>query len=222
MLSTARPQDGGWEGATLAFPGQVRGVGHRPETCQRPEGGEVTEWLAAWSDGDPAAFEELVAVLYLELKNMAGRALRRERPSHTLQATALVHEAYLRLLAQNRIQWRNRAQFLGVAGGLMRRILVDHARRRQAEKRDGGLRVTLNERAVAPPERLCDLLLLDRALSRLERRDPRQARIVELRYFAGLKIAETAETLGVSTRTVKREWTMARAWLKREIQEGTR
>ncbi len=203
MLSTAKPRTSERDGSRLAVPG------------------EVTEWLAAWNDGDPAAFDELVALVYLELRHMAGRALRRERANHTLQATALVHEAYLRLLAQNRIQWRNRAQFLGVAGGLMRRILVDHARRRQADKRDGGLRVTSLEPAVSPSERFLDLLLLDEALSRLQLRDSRQARIVELRYFAGLKVAETAELLGVSTRTVKREWMMARAWLKREIQLGT-
>ncbi len=203
MLPIARPQAGEPEGPRLAVPG------------------EVTEWLVAWNEGDPAAFEELVALVYLELKHMAGRALRRERASHTLQATALVHEAYLRLRAQDRARWCNRAQFLGVAGGLMRRILVDHARRRHAVKRDGGLRVTSQEPAVRPPERLLDLLLLDQALGRLQLRDPRQARIVELRYFAGLKIAETAEALGVSARTVKREWTMARAWLKREIRKGT-
>ncbi len=192
-----------------------------PDAPRLAISGDVTDWLVAWNQGDPQAFDELVALVYAELKQMAGRALCRERANHTLQATALVHEVYLRLLAQNRIEWRNRAQFLGVAGGLMRRILVDHARRRLAEKRDGGLRVTFQEPAVRPPERFLDLLLLDEALSCLQLRDPRQARIVELRYFAGLKIVETAEVLGVSARTVKREWMMARAWLRREIQRGS-
>ncbi len=208
MLSIARPPAREPNGTRLAG---------EPDGARLAVPGEVTEWLIAWHDGDPAAFDELVALVYLELKQMAGRALRCERLDHTLQATALVHEAYLRLLAQNRIRWRNRAQFLGVAGTLMRRILVDHARRRFAGKRDGGARVTSHEPAAKPPARFLDLLLLDEALGRLQLRDPRQARIVELRYFAGLKIAQAAEVLGVSTRTVKREWTMARAWLKCEI-----
>lgn len=182
---------------------------------------EVTDWLNAWNEGDSAAFEELVDLVYLELKQMAGRALNRERANHTLQATALVHEVYLRMLAQNRIQWQNRAQFLGVAGGLMRRILVDHARRRIAEKRDGGVRVTLLDPVSPSNSRFLDLLLLDEALSRLQLRDPRQAKVVELRYFAGLKIDETADVLEVSVRTIKREWTMARAWLRREMQQET-
>ncbi len=196
------------------------------QSCARQGSGlavpdEVTGWLNAWNEGDSEAFDELVALVYLELKQMAARALSRERANHTLQTTALVHEVYVRLLAQNRIQWQNRSQFLGVAGGLMRRILVDHARRRLAEKRDGGLRVTFQDPAEPNHSRFLDLLLLDEALSRLQLRDPRQARVVELRYFAGLKIAETAEVLGVSVRTVKREWTMARAWLRREIQQET-
>ncbi|MCG8458765.1 MAG: sigma-70 family RNA polymerase sigma factor [Holophagales bacterium] len=186
----------------------------------------VTELLLKWGDGDEAALDRLLPVMYSELRSMADRSLRRERSNHTLQATALVNEAYLRLVNQDRIQWRNRAQFLGIAAEMMRRILVDHARKRQAAKRDGGLRMTLDEGVASVPKagsatREVNLVALDAALSRLQKVDPRQARIVELRYFAGLKVEETAEVLEISSRTVKREWQMARAWLKRELARGT-
>ena len=187
-----------------------------------PESGDVTQLLLAWRGGDQQALEQLMPRVYEELRRMAERSLRRERSGHTLHSTALVNEVYLRLVAQDRVHWQNRAQFLGIAGELMRRILVDHARKRQAAKRDGGLRLTLDEGLTPVPDRgsatrVVNLLALDDALHRLQELDPRQARIVELRYFAGLKVEETAEVLGLSPRTVKREWQMARAWLKREM-----
>lgn len=186
----------------------------------------VTDLLLAWGEGNEAALDRLLPMLYSELHSMADRSLRRERSNHTLQATALVSEAYLRLVNQDRIQWRNRAQFLGIAAEMMRRILVDYARKRQAAKRDGGLRMTLDEGVASVPKagsatREVNLVALDEALKRLHRVDPRQAKIVELRYFAGLKVEETAEVLGISARTIKREWQMARAWLKRELSRGT-
>jgi RNA polymerase sigma factor (TIGR02999 family) len=186
----------------------------------------VTELLLKWGSGDEAALDRLLPMMYSELRSIADRSLRRERSNHTLQATALVNEAYLRLVNQDRIQWRNRAQFLGIAAEMMRRILVDHARKRQAAKRDGGLRMTLEEGVASMPQsgsatREVNLVALDEALQRLQKVDPRQARIVELRYFAGLKVEETAEVMDVSPRTVKREWQMARAWLKRELSRGT-
>ncbi|MEM1205455.1 MAG: sigma-70 family RNA polymerase sigma factor [Acidobacteriota bacterium] len=186
---------------------------------------DVTQLLLDWRQGDRGALERLMPVVYDELRKMAERSLRKERSNHTLEASGLVNEAYLRLVSQDRIHWQNRAQFLGVAGELMRRILVDHARKRQAAKRDGGLRMTLDE-GVAPVRdrgsatRVVNLLTLDDALTRLAALDSRQARIVELRYFAGLKVEEAAEVMGISARTVKREWQMARAWLKRELSWG--
>ena len=179
----------------------------------------VTELLLEWDGGSEAARRELVAVAYRELKRLAGAQLRSERPGHTLQATALVHEAYLRLVDQDRVAWRNRAQFFAVAARVMRRVLVDHARRRAAGKRGGGqLRVTLDEsvaEAAAGPE--VDLVALDAALVELEAMDPELLRLVEARFFGGLTIVETAELLGVSPATVKREWATARAWLRRRL-----
>ncbi|MEO1084916.1 MAG: sigma-70 family RNA polymerase sigma factor [Acidobacteriota bacterium] len=186
---------------------------------------DITDLLLRWGDGSPEALHQLLPVLYAELRSMAKRSLRKERAGHTLQATALVNETYLRIVNQDRIHWQNRAQFFGVASEIMRRILVDHARRRQAAKRDGGVRLTLEDglasaRGAGSATREVNLIALDEALTRLQGLDPRQARIIELRYFAGLKIEETAEVLGVSSRTVKREWQMARAWLKRELAAG--
>lgn len=178
----------------------------------------ITHLLSAWSDGDREAFGELLPLVYDELRRVADRALRRERSNHTLDPTGLVHEAYMRLSHQNRMRWHNRSQFLGVASQLMRRILVDHARRKLAGKRDGGQRLTLDEGLAADRDgQLLDVLMLDQALTRLQALDERQAKIVELRYFAGLQVEETADVLSISTRTVKREWAMARAWLKREL-----
>ena len=185
------------------------------------ENPEITRLLLDWGGGDPEAAERLLAAVYAELHAQAARAMRREDSGATLQATALVHEAYLRLADQRRIEWRNRGQFFGVAAQMMRRILVDHARARGAAKRGGDARRVTIERVedvAAPAEAVgIDLLDLDDALQRLAALDASQARLVELRYFAGLSIEETAEALGVSPATVKREWATARAWLRREL-----
>jgi RNA polymerase sigma factor (TIGR02999 family) len=187
-----------------------------PPLASAPPAG-VTELLLAWGGGDAAALDALLPAVYDELRRQAGRALRRETPGHVLQPTALVHEAYLRLVDQRRARWENRAQFFGVAAELMRRILVDHARSRQAAKRGGGAQqVTLADDA-ATAEPAFDVLALDDALTRLAALDPRQARVVALRYFGGLDIDETAVALGVSPATVKREWVVARAWLRRAL-----
>ena len=177
---------------------------------------EVTALLRDWSGGDRAALERLMPLVYQELRRLAASYLRVERPDHTLQPTALVHEAYLRLVDQRGVNWQNRAHFFGIAAQMMRRILVDHARRRQAAKRDAtALRLqTTGEEGSHDPE----LLALDHALCGLESLDSRQARIVELRFFGGLTVEETAEVAGVSPATVKREWRTARAWLAREIR----
>ena len=185
--------------------------------------GEVTRILQAWGKGDQQALDKLMPVVYDELRRVAQRYLRREGPDHTLQATALVHEAYLRLVDQRGITWQNRAHFFGVAAQLMRRILVDHARRHRAAKRGGSaLKVSLNELMLAAEERAEDVVALDDALERLAAMDPRQGRVVELRIFSGLTVEETAEVLGISPATVKREWTMARAWLSRELRPESR
>ena len=187
-----------------------------------PHGGSVSQLLRAWGRGDAQAREDLVPLVYRELRRRASAYLRRERPDHTLQPTALVHEAYIRLIQQRRVSWVNRAQFFALAAQLMRRILVDHARQRQAAKRPGGIRVTFDEavRAVPPPD--CEILMLDDALRELACLDSRQAEIVELRYFAGLSEAEVAAALSLSRATVTREWQSARAWLYRRITKGTK
>lgn len=164
---------------------------------------------------------ELVSLLYDELHQLASYYFRRERAEHTLQPTALVHEAYLRLATQKDVVWKNRNHFLGVAAQVMRRILVDHARSREAAKRGGGTRqVTLERAVVLAEERAPELLALDEALSRLTPFDPQQAQIVELRFFGGLTVEETAQALSISPATVKRDWSMAKAWLSREIVRG--
>jgi RNA polymerase sigma factor (TIGR02999 family) len=171
-----------------------------------------------WADGDQAALDKIMPLVYDELRRLAHRFMRREHPGHTLQTTALVDEAYLRLLNQTHTQWKNRAQFFSIAAQLMRRILVDHARSHLYAKRGGGARkVALDEVAVLSPERGADLIALDDALARLSSIDPRKCRIVELRYFIGLSVEETAELLGVSPITVKRDWLIAKAWLRREV-----
>ena len=181
---------------------------------------DVTGLLRAWSRGDQDAAERLVPLVYDELRQQAGRFLRRERPDHTLRPTALVHEAYLRLVGQERITWKNRAQFFGVAAQLMRRILVDHARQRGAAKRAGDwCRVFLEEEPGAPARDI-DLVALEEALQELSAQDPDKVRMVELRYFGGLSLEETAAALGISSSTVTREWRMARAWLRRWILAG--
>jgi RNA polymerase sigma factor (TIGR02999 family) len=180
---------------------------------------DVTALLLAWRGGDQSVGERLLPAIYAELHRQAERAMRREASEHTLQPTALVHEAYLRLVDQSRVEWRNRAHFFGVAAQLMRRILVDHARARLAAKRGGDVqRMTLSDAdAPADADEGVDVLALHEALESLTKLDPRQARLVELRYFTGLTIEETAEALELSPATVKREWMVARAWLRREL-----
>lgn len=186
-----------------------------------PERGEITELLAAWSAGDAVAFERLVPVVFDQLRGMAARYFEREDSRHTLQPTALVSELYLRLAGRKRVQFKNRAHFFGTAATLMRRILVDYARTRDRQKRGSGARpVSLELVSELAWERDLDLLLLDDALEALARLDPRQARVVELRYFAGLENGEIAELLGISITTVKREWDTARHWLYRTLAQG--
>ena len=183
---------------------------------------DVTGLLDDWSRGDRHALDRLLPLVYAELRSIAARQLRHERAGHTLQPTALVHEAYVRLIDQRQVKWRNRAHFFGVAAGMMRRILVDQARVRRAEKRGGQWeRVTLvgDEAAVDSPDPV-DVLTLHQSLERLAAFDPQQERIVELRYFGGLTIEEVAEVTGVSAATVVREWTIAKAWLQADLSRG--
>lgn len=183
--------------------------------------GEVTRWLIAGSDGDAHALESLLPLVYEELHRQAIRFFRREREGHTLQPTALVNEVYLRLIDQQEVTWQNRAQFFGIAAQMMRRILVSHARGREAQKRGGTAQpITLEEDLVAAPQRDVNLLVLDDALTRLETMDPDKSRMVELRFFSGLSVEETAEVMGVSPRTIDRQWQTAKAWLHREISAG--
>ena len=178
----------------------------------------ITQLLVAWSGGRREALDDLLPLVYDELRRLASRYLRHESPDHTLQPTALVHEAYLRLVDQRRVRWRNRAHFYGIAAQIMRRILVDHARAQRAEKRGAGWeRVPLIEDEMPAGAGDVDVLALDEALARLAVFDPQQERIVELRYFGGLTIDEVAEVVGVSAATVVREWTIAKAWLRAEL-----
>jgi RNA polymerase sigma factor (TIGR02999 family) len=182
---------------------------------------DATVLLREWSDGNRTALDQLLPLVYAELRRIATRQLRAERADHTLQSTALVHEVYLRLVDQRKVDWQNRAHFFGVAAQLMRRILVDHARRQGAGKRGGGVpRVALEEAPRTPAPNDVSVLALDLALSRLEAMDRKLARIVELRAFAGLTIDEAARVLDVSPSTAQREWRAARAWLKRELFEN--
>jgi RNA polymerase sigma factor (TIGR02999 family) len=179
----------------------------------------MTELLAAWSDGDRSALDQLAPLVYDELRRMARRQMNRERAGHTLQTTALVNEAYLRLIDQKSVRWQNRAHFFAIAAQMMRRILIDHARAKHFGKRGGGApRVALDEAAVLSDERAGELVALDEALRALSQIDERKGRIVELRYFGGLSVEEAAEVLKVSSDTVTREWRRARAWLHREMQ----
>jgi RNA polymerase sigma factor (TIGR02999 family) len=179
--------------------------------------------LVEWGNGDRQALEKLTPLVYQELKRLAARHLRRERREHTLQSTALVHEAWLRLIDQNHVHWQNRAQFFGIAAEMIRRILIDHARNRQAAKRgDGAIKLSLDDALATPNRRDFDLVALDDALGDLGKLDPKQGKLVELRFFAGLSIEESAEVLGVSPATVKREWAVAKAWLYRELSERSR
>ncbi len=178
----------------------------------------ITELLAKWSEGDEGALNELTPLVYEELRRVARRYLRRERSYHTLQSTALVHEAYLRLVQQRHAHWKSRAHFFAIAARLMRRILVDYARRRQAAKREaGGIKLSLEEAVALPNSQSVDLLELNEALNDLAELDPQQSRIVELRFFGGLSFEEVSEVIGVSVTTVKRHWSTAKAWLFHEI-----
>jgi len=181
---------------------------------------EVTQLLLRWSEGDKAALGKLMPLVYRELRRLAGHYMRRERPGHTLQASALVNEAYLRLVDYRRMQWQNRAHFFAVAAQAMRRVLVEHARSRQYAKRGGtAQRISLDDVAVLTDQQAAELVALDDALTSLEALDARKVRIVELRYIGGLSIEEAAETLGVSTATVERDWRSAKAWLYRAISQ---
>jgi RNA polymerase sigma factor (TIGR02999 family) len=182
---------------------------------------DVTELLNAWSQGDREALDRLVPLVYTELRKLAHHYLQAERPGATLQSTALVHEAYLRLVKHEPMDWQGRSHFFGIAARLIRQVLVDHARKRDAAKRgSGGLRLAFNESMGATTAGDVDLRLLDDALTSLACLDERQSRLVELRFFAGLSVEETALVMGVSERTVKREWASARAWLFRELARG--
>lgn len=184
---------------------------------------EVTELLIAWSDGDRGALDKLLPLVEAELRRIAHRQMRRERAGHMLQTTALVNEAYLRLVDQREVRWRNRAHFFALAAQMMRRILIDHARKLSYAKHGGGAaHVPLDEAAILTDERAAELVALDEALSDLAEVDGRKARVVELRYFGGLDIDEVAEVLKVSSDTVTREWKRARAWLRRELQRQSR
>jgi RNA polymerase sigma factor (TIGR02999 family) len=182
---------------------------------------EVTQLLADWGRGDKSAFDKLFPLVQDELRRIARRQMSQERPGHTLQATALVNEAYLKLAGQDGFEWHNRAHFYAVCAQVMRHILIDHARAHARDKRGGGaVQVSLDELAIAVEDRAEELVALDEALSSLEQMDPRKGKIVELRYFGGLSIEEIAEVLDVSPRTVRREWRRAKAWLYRMISEG--
>jgi RNA polymerase sigma-70 factor, ECF subfamily len=179
---------------------------------------QVTQLLKAMANGDAAAAEDVLPLVYGELHRLAKSYMRRERPDHTLQATALIHEAYMRL-AREDTDWNNREHFIGVAANVMRRVLVDYARAHKAEQRGGGLkRVEMNEELAISPERLDEVEALDVALKKLELENPRQGRVVELRYFGGLSVEQVASLLDVSPRSVKRDWSLARIWLFRELQ----
>jgi RNA polymerase sigma factor (TIGR02999 family) len=184
---------------------------------------EVTERLIAWSAGDRAAFDHLLPIVYQELRRMAGAYLRQENPGHTLQPTALVHETWLRLIDQTRVNWQNRAQFFGVAAQMMRRILVDHAKAKHREKRGGdAVKLSLDDVVNLSQERVTDLLALNDALDDLSRIDGRKSRVIELRYFGGFSVEETAQILEVSPETVIRDWKMAKAWLYQQIKREAR
>jgi RNA polymerase sigma-70 factor (ECF subfamily) len=182
---------------------------------------QVTVLLQAWSNGDPSAPEKLTPLIYSELRRLARRSMRRENPQHTLETGALINEAYLRLADWKNARWENRAHFYGVASQIMRRVLVDYARSRSFQKRGGGARpVSIDEAIVPLPNQAPDVLALDEALERLAKLDSRKSRVVELRFFAGLSVEETAGVLNVSPFTVIRDWNFAKAWLHREIRRS--
>jgi RNA polymerase sigma-70 factor, ECF subfamily len=180
---------------------------------------EVTVLLGKLTSGNERAAAKLMPLVYDELRRLAGGYMRRERSDHTLQATALVHEAYLRLVEQRSVNWQGRAHFFGIAAQMMRRILIDHARAHLRDKRGAGEKaVPLDEALIFAPEQSSELVKLDQALERLAKLDPRQSKIVELRFFGGLTVEQTAEVLGISPKTVKRDWSMAKAWLHGDLK----
>ena len=186
-----------------------------------PASNEVTQLLVAWGNGDQAARDELMPLVYAELHRLAHRHIKRERPGHTLQTSALVNEAFVRLVDQRDVHWQSRAHFFGIAAQMMRRILVDYARKRRFAKRGGNqLQVSLNEELVAANQRSAEVVLLDDALTQLAEIDERKSKVVELKFFGGLSIEETAEALGVSPGTVMRDWTLAKAWLRRAMSRN--
>lgn len=186
-----------------------------------PPGGQVTEFLRAWSDGDRAALDSLTPIVYEELHRLAGRYMKGERAGHSLQTTALVNEAYMRLVDYKNMKWQNRAHFFAVSAQLMRRILVDHARRRNLKRGGGVQHVSLDQTAMVGSERAADLVALDDAMNLLGKLDPRKVQVVEMRFFGGLSVEETAEVLKVSAPTVMRDWSTAKAWLYRELMART-
>lgn len=188
-----------------------------PQSSSKPVSALLTKWRA----GDQEALQALIPFVYEELRRIAQHHLRQERPDHTLQSTALVHEAYLRLMKQAPAQIENRAHFLAVASQLMRQILVDHARKHRAAKRGGGIKLELSEAMGLQKAPNVDMIALDNALNQLAQLDPQQSRIVEMRFFGGLSIEDTADIIGVSPTTVKREWATARAWLRREVGKAS-
>ena len=188
------------------------------EACMQQSSQNVTQLLIGWGKGDKEALDALLPLVYEELRKQAARYLRHERPGHTLQTTALIHEAYLKLVDQKNVHWQNRAHFFGIAAQLMRRILVDHARTKKRAKRGGSdIRVSFNDANLMGQAKDLDIVALDEALDRLAAIDQQQSRIVELRFFSGLTVEETAEVMSISPATVKRDWSMAKAWLHREI-----
>ncbi|MGB6676916.1 MAG: sigma-70 family RNA polymerase sigma factor [Terriglobales bacterium] len=191
------------------------------DEAQKPPIGEVSGLLRAWGDGDRAALDRLTPIVYEELRRLASHYMRGERPGHSLQATALVNEAYVRLVDYKGMQWQNRAHFFAVSAQLMRRILVDHARRHNLKRGGGVQHVSLDETAIVGGDRAADLMALDDALDALGRFDSRKVQVVELRFFGGLSVEETAEVLKVSSVTVMRDWSTAKAWLYRELAGGS-
>ena len=189
-----------------------------PGTPAQVPNHDVTNLLVEWSRGDKAAFDRLLPLVYGQLRSIAARHFRRERPGHALQPTALVHEAYLKLIDQRRADWKNRAQFFGVAAQVMRRILIDHARAQRTAKRAAGETVSLDTAKEIARAPIPDVLALDAALARLAALDPRQAQLVELRCFGGLTIEEVAHVIGISETTVKQEWRLAKAWLYHQLR----
>jgi len=193
----------------------------RDDEAETPPGGEVSEFLRAWSDGDRGALDSLTPLVYHELHRLARRYMRGERPGHSLQTSALVNEAYMRLVDYKGMQWQNRAHFFAVSAQLMRRILVEHARRHNLKRGGGVQHVSLEETAMVGGQRAADLVALDDAMNMLAKLDARKMQVVEMRFFGGLSVEETAEVLKVSSVTVMRDWSTAKAWLYRELTRGT-